>query len=136
MKRIIPKLSLALMAVWLAAAVTNARGQATIIYSSGPSFPFQPELAEPSGANLDLDQDGTVDFSFRLGAFIAPTLVVGFPGGGGASAPFYVSAVGKNSILLRRSSQATILPFGTLIGSTAPFDSIWSNPDQTATVAT
>jgi len=136
MKRTIQKLSLALMAVWLAAALTNARGQATIIYVSGPSFPFQPELAEPSGADLDLDQDGTVDFSFRLGPFIAPTLVVGFPGGGGASAPFYVLALGTNSILLRRSSQATILPFGALIGNTAPFDSTWSSPDQTANVAT
>ena len=132
----IHKLLLALTAVCMSAAVRDARGQDTIIYVSGPSFPFLPELAEPSGADLDLDQDGTVDFSFRLGAFISPTLVVGFPGGGGASAPFYVSALGTNSILLRRSSQATILPFGALIGSAPPFDSTWSNPDHSATVAT
>ena len=136
MKRTIQKLSFALMAVWLAAAVTNARGQATIIYASGPSFPFQPELGEPSGADLDLDQDGTVDFSFRLGPFIGPTSLVGFPGGGGASAPFYVFALAGNSVLLQRSSQATILPFGALIGGLTPFGSTWSHSDQTATVAT
>lgn len=131
MKGTIRKLALALTAVWLTGAVTGAHGQDTIVYFSGPSLPFQYEPSEPGDAALDLDRDGTPDFSFQLGYFLCtadtPT--------SGCSGPFYVTPLGTNAVL-KRFSQATILPFGALIGSPAPTNSTWSDPDQSATVAT
>lgn len=131
MKGTIQKLALALTAVWFTGAVTSAYGQDTIVYFSGPSLPFQYGASEPGDASLDLDRDGMPDFSFQLGYFVCtadtPT--------SGCSGPFYVMPLGTNAIL-KRFSQATILPFDALIDSPPPTNSTWSNPDQSATVAT
>ena len=77
MKRTIQKLSLALTAVWLSGAGTGARGQDAIVYFSGPPLPFQYEPGEPGDAALDLDRDGTPDFTFQLGYVVCTADVPG-----------------------------------------------------------
>jgi hypothetical protein len=140
MKKTIQILSLALAAVWLTSAITSVYGQDTIVYFSGPSFPFQYGV-DPGDAAIDLNGDGTPDFSFQLDYFIGTLgFSIGFDGGpiigGGAYGPYYVWGLGTNSTLFQRFSNGTILPFGAFIGSPPPTNSIWSSPDQSATIAT
>lgn len=130
MKRIIQKLALfsALMAVWLAGPVPGAYGQDTIVYFSEPSFRFQ---AEPSEPDLWWSVGDSLAFSFRFGPFLCTADVPT----SGCSAPYYVVGFGTNAIL-RRSSQAAMLPFGAWIDSLPPTNSTWSDQGQSASVAT
>lgn len=151
MKKTIQILALALAAVWQTSA--SAYGRDTIVYVSGPSFPFQYGV-DPADAAIDLNGDGTSDFSFQLeaffgtGSFVIPLTSVGgeiitltnVDGepiiGGGSYAPYTVWGLGTNSTLFQRSSNGTILPFGTFIGNPSPTNSIWSSPDPGADIAT
>lgn len=138
MKKTIQILALALAAVWQTNA--SAYGRDTIVYVNGPSFPFQYGV-DPADASLDLNGDGTPDFSFQLGYFITTdsSSIISLDGspiiGGGAYAPYYVWGLGTNSILVQQFYYGTILPFGAFIGSLPPTNSIWSSPDQSATIA-
>lgn len=139
MKRTIQMLAL-LAAVWLASTSTSAYGRDTIVYVSGPSFPF--EYGVDSGdAAIDLNGDGTPDFSFQLGYFITTggsfiSLDGGPITGGGAYGPYYIWGLDTNSTLVQQFNYGTILPFGAFIGSPTPTNSIWSSPGQSATLAT
>ena len=132
MKPILPELTLALAAVWLSGALTRAYCQDTIVYFSGPSLPFQYEPIDLGDASIDLNGDGTPDFSFQLGFFICTADVPT----SACSGAYDVSALGTNAVLLDRFHRATILRFGSLIGSAPATNSTWSNPNQSATVAT
>ena len=132
MKPILPELTLALAAAWLSGAAPRACCQDTIVYFSGPSLPFAYEPSGPDDGSIDLNGDGTPDFSFQLGFFIC---TADFPTSA-CSGPYYVSALGTNAVLLDRFRRATILRFGSLIGSAPATNSTWSNPDQSATVVT
>jgi hypothetical protein len=140
MKKTIQILSLALATVWLTSANTSAYGRDTIVYVSGPSFPFQYGV-DPGDAAIDLNGDGTPDFSFQLSYFFTSYgSFIGFDGGpisgGGAYGPYLVWGLGMNSTLFQRFSNGTILPFGTFIGSPSPTNSLWNSPDQSTAIAT
>ena len=113
MKPILPELTLALAAAWLSGAAPRACCQDTIVYFSGPSLPFAYEPSGPDDGSIDLNGDGTPDFSFQLGFFIC---TADFPTSA-CSGPYYVSALGTNAVLSDRFRRATILRFGSLIGS-------------------
>jgi hypothetical protein len=129
MKQTIRKLALALAWVFGTAAVTDACAQETIIYVSGPSFPFQYGV-DPAAASLDLNQDGAPDFSVQLGYFLCTADVPI----SGCSAPYYLTALGANSVL-QRFNEAALLSFGDLIEDPPPAHATWSDPEQSATVA-
>ena len=51
----------------LLGGILSAPAQSTIAYFNGPAFPIPDYFGT---TNLDLDQDGTNDFSFSAGPFI------------------------------------------------------------------
>ena len=131
MRRTFQKLSL-LFPVLCLFGLTWARGQDSIVYFSGRSFQFIFGEIQLIGHGFDLDASGNTDFAFQQGWFICTADVPT----SACSSPFYVTAVGSNAMLIQRFGQATILPFGAWIGNPTPTNSTWSNPAQSATVAT
>jgi len=113
----------------LVGALTVALGQDTIVYSSGPSFPF-PAFEENGGAPVDLNGDGFVDVLFASGFTVCTTDIPV----SGCTLPYSAWAEGTNGIL-RRLSQAVFLQFGELIGSVTPTNSTWTSTDPYLTVA-
>jgi len=135
MKQKLFKLSLLFRFLWLTGvllSVVCVRGQDSIVYFSGPSFQFIYGEIQQIGHGFDLDGSGNQDFAFQQGYFICTADVPT----SGCSSPFYVTASGSNAMLIQRFGQATILPFGARIGNPTPTNSTWSNPAQSATVAT
>ena len=130
MKGITQKLALALGAVLFASGISSTHGQSTIVYFHGPSQTFQYEPSEPTDGAIDLNADGTPDFSFQLGYFICTADVPV----SACSGPYYVLALGTNAILSQPFNQATVLRFGAGIGSAPPTNSTWNNSQQGATV--
>ena len=114
----------------LAGAVTVAPGQDTIVYSSGPSFPFGA-FEENGGAMIDFNEDGVPDFSFASGVGLCTADIPV----SACTLPYCAGAGGTNEIL-RQFSSATFLRFGEVIGSTPPTNSGWGSGDQSAMVAT
>ena len=130
MKRTIQNVILTLATALLTNVPTVASSQDSIVYVSGPSFPFQYGV-EPADAALDLNSDGAPDFSFQLGYFIGPACL-----GCGASGPYFVWGFETNSTLFQRFNNGSILPFCASIGSPPQTNSIWSNPAVSTTIAT
>jgi hypothetical protein len=134
MKQKFCKLSLLFRYLFLTnvlAGAVWARGQDSIVYFSGPSFQFLYGEIQMIGHGFDLDGSGNQDFAFQQGYFLCTADVPT----SGCSSPFYVTASGSNAMLIQRFGQATILPFGAWIGNPPPTNSTWSNPAQSATVA-
>ena len=130
MKRKIQNIVLTLATAWLVNMPAPVFSQDSIVYVNGPSFPFQYGV-EPADSALDLNSDGTPDFSFQLGYFIGPACL-----GCGASAPYFVWGFETNSTQFRRFDNGSVLSFGALIGDPPPTNAIWNSPDQAVTIAT
>ena len=107
-------------ALFLIAVITVARAQDSIVYVSGPSFPFPVNFR---AGNLDVDGDGTPDFSFFESGIIC-TADVPTSGCGWA---FQVGAEELNELLMAGNSIQPLL-FGEWIGNTAPPGSVWKAP--------
>lgn len=102
-----------------------------IVYFPGLSFQFLFGEIERIGPGFDMDLNSAEDFAFQQGYFVCTADVPV----SGCSSPFYVTPSGSNSIIVQQFGQATILPFGALIGDSTPTNSTWSNLSRTATVA-
>jgi hypothetical protein len=92
--------------------------QSTIVYSPGPEFAL-PWSFGPA-ATLDLNEDGTIDFSFSLG----PSTCTDDVPTSFCSQPAFVSIAGTNSIL-NQGSYAASVPFGEWVGSSAVSNTAW-----------
>jgi hypothetical protein len=101
-------------ALMIFALAGSVLGQDTIVYFSGPSFPF-PSYEQTGGGSLDFNEDGSPDFSFAFGVFLCTTDVPI----SGCTLPYYVTAEGTNGIL-RQFNQIAILPLGELSGAHRP----------------
>jgi hypothetical protein len=128
MNPVFQKLPLPLVATVLAGPLF-ATAQDTIIYSNGPSFPI-PSYYDSGRAFIDFDGDGVFDLSFEYYGFICTADVPT----SGCSLSFYVGALSTNAILVR-SCQASILPFGTSIGSAPASNTMWNTRCQYTALA-
>ncbi len=117
MKRLLLYAFLVLVAQWTWA-------QSTIVYTPGPEFPI-PWSFGPS-ATLDMNQDGSIDFTFSMGP---STCTMDVPTSF-CSQPFYVGIPATNSIL-NQGNYAASVPFGEWIGNSVSSNMIWSMSDHT-----
>ncbi len=117
MKKMLLYALLAISAQWTWA-------QSTIVYSPGPEFPI-PWPFGPA-ATLDMNQDGTIDFSFSLG----PTTCTMDVPTSYCSQPAHVGIPATNSIL-NQGNYAASVPFGEWIGNSVASNMIWSMSDYT-----
>ena len=101
--------------------LTVASGRDTIAYSSGPSFPVPPDYAARS---IDLNEDGTPDFSFWSPS--GPLCTFDIPSSF-CTWPYYVGAAGTNQVLIT-GYEALLQSFGAEIGSNAPPGAAWATP--------
>ena len=128
MNQSIQRLTFGLVAAWLSGTVPATGGQDPIVYFNGPSFAFPWDYA--SAASVDMNRDGTPDFSFAADYFICTADVPT----SACSTRFEVFPLGANA-LLQHFSQAAILPFGVWIGDLPPTNAIWGDPARSAAVA-
>lgn len=96
-----------------------ARAQSTIVYTPGPGF-WIPQAYEPS-ATLDMNQDGTIDFTFSQGLWIGSH---DYPSSSGIQ-HVYVELPLPNNVL-NQGIYAASVPPGEWIGLPAPADMAWS----------
>ena len=108
-----------LLATLLILSAQWVRAQSTIVYTPGPSFWIPGDLG-PS-ASLDMNQDGTVDFTFLYSPWICtmdiPTSY--------CSQSYSVGTPATNTVLNQGYYIASVPP-GDLIGSMAPTNEVWS----------
>ena len=113
-----------LLATLLILSAPWAWAQSTIVYSPGPGF-WIPVDFVPS-ATLDMNQDGTVDFTFSAGPWICtmdvPTSY--------CSQSVFVGTPATNSILNQGYFIASVPP-GEWIGNSAPTNEVWSTGSYT-----
>lgn len=95
-----------------------ARGQSTIAYFPGPSFPVPAAHGYSKG--VDFDADGTPEFVFwSYSPICTDDIPTSF-----CSWSFYVGATGTNALLV--SDYALARSAGAQIGGSAPAGSTWS----------
>lgn len=96
-----------------------AWAQSTIVYTPGPSFWIPGDMGQ--SASLDLNQDGTIDFTFLYSPWICtmdiPTSY--------CSQSYYVGTPETNTVINQGYYVASI-PLGEWIGNPAPTNGAWS----------
>ena len=113
-----------LLATLIMLSARLAWAQSTIVYTPGPSFWIPGDLG-PS-ASLDMNQDGTVDFSFSYSPWICTMDVpTSF-----CSQSFFVGISATNSILNQGYFIAGI-PLDDWIYNVAPTNTAWSTGGYT-----
>jgi len=100
-----------------------ARSQSTIDYTAGPAFP----IPEGSPATIDLDRDGSPDFSFTA------TMPACLSDGSFCSYSDFVRPLGANELLIQ-NAYAVALSAGDRIGPDSPTNAFWSSGGNVAIV--
>lgn len=108
-----------LLVILLILSAPWAWAQSTIVYSPGPGF-WIPQAYEPS-AKLDMNNDGTIDFTFSQGFWIVSH---DYPSSTGIQ-QIYVGLPTSNYILNQGTYVASVPP-GEWIGLSTPADMAWS----------
>jgi len=106
----------------LCVSIATFTAQSSIVYVSGPSIPIPGGWGFGSG-DLDLNDDGVVDYSFWSSGQNC-TLAIG---SGGCGWPFYVKTTTANEVLTSGNAVSP-LQWGSLIGTQVPPNSSWIMP--------
>ena len=117
MKTLLLYALLAIGAQWVCA-------QSTIVYTPSPTLWIPWSFGPP--ASLDMNQDGTIDFTFSM----APTICSSDIPPSSCVQHFYVGLPATNSILNQGNYSASV-PLGEWIGNSVPSNEVWSTDSYT-----